>query len=299
MNDRGLLIIDEASGLEIDDVKDLSSTRSSGAVTMNKIVKGEARARTRLIWLSNPRSGKNLSDFYWKGYGAFQEFIPVAEDQARYDLVLTAAREDIDELKGIEGDLKPNVDVWSSLFALAWSLESHQIHFPKSFKDSVRETSNKLNDDFGGGPLIVGVAVHEKLLRLSCAFAVLCGEIYNGVLQVSDKHLMFADQFLRSTLSKPSFGYIDYIKEFKRAQVKRKENVTYIRALVTLHPALKVLLSSSGFKGFQFQEILGLERSESSKIMSDLITKGLLRPTTGATYIPDKMLMEISKQMEV
>ena len=39
MNDRGLLIIDEASGLDIDDVKDLSSTRSSGAVTMNKIVK--------------------------------------------------------------------------------------------------------------------------------------------------------------------------------------------------------------------------------------------------------------------
>ena len=67
MNDRGLLIIDEASGLDVDDIKDLSSTRSSGAVTLNKIVKGEARARTRLIWLSIPRSGRNLSDFYWKG----------------------------------------------------------------------------------------------------------------------------------------------------------------------------------------------------------------------------------------
>ena len=49
MNDRGLLMIDEASGLEVEDIKDLSSTRSSGAVTLNKIVKGEARARTRLL----------------------------------------------------------------------------------------------------------------------------------------------------------------------------------------------------------------------------------------------------------
>ena len=62
---------------------------------------------------------------------------------------------------------------------------------------------------------------------------------------------------------------------------------------------MKVLLSSSGFKGFQFQEILGLERTESSKILSDLITRGLIRPTAGATYVPDKVLMEIAKQVEV
>lgn len=299
MNDRGLLIIDEASGLEVDDVKDLSSTRSSGAVTINKIVKGEARARTRLLWLSNPRSGKNLSDFYWRGYGAFQEFIPVAEDQARYDLVLTAAREDIDVLVGIEEEHKPNVSAWGNLFNLAWGIDADGIHFEKDFKSRVREVATQLNLDFGGGPLVVGVAVHEKLLRLTCAFAVLCGSIVHRTVQVEEKHLLFADEFLRSTLNKHSFGYGDYIREFKRAQTKRADNIDYVRAVVALHPALKILLSSSSFKGFQFQEILGIERAESSKIMSDLITRGLLRPTTGATYVPDKMLMEIAKEMEV
>lgn len=299
MNDRGLLIIDEASGLDVDDIKDLSSTRSSGAVTLNKIVKGEARARTRLVWLSNPRSGRNLSDFYWKGYGAFQEFIPVAEDQARYDLVLTAAREDIDVLDGIDSETQPKIAVWQDLINAAWGISSEDIIFPKDFKSRVRDLSRKLNEDFGGGPLVVGVAVHEKLLRLCCAMAVLCGDIYEGKLHVSEKHLQWADEFLRMTLQKESLAYADYIREFKRAQVKRSENTSYIRGLLTLHPALRVLLSSSSFKGFQFQEILGIDRADSAKIMSDLITRGLLRPVSNATYVPDKMLMEIAKQMEV
>lgn len=299
MNDRGLLVIDEASGLDVEDIKNLSSTRSSGAVTINKVVKGEARARTRIVWLSNPRRGCNLEDFYWKGFGAFQEFIPVAEDQARYDLVLTAAREDIDHLEGIEESAQPPIDLWRNLFALAWNFTVDEICLPSDFKGTVRKVANALNDDFGGGPLVVGVAVHEKLLRLACAFAVMCGSIKDDKLYVEEKHLNFADQFLRATLNKPSFGYGDYIREFKRAQKQRAENVAFIRTIVTAHPALKVLLSSSGFKGVQVEEILGIGRSESSKLMSSLITKGLLRPTSHATYVPDKMLMEIAKQMEV
>lgn len=299
MNDRGLLMIDEASGLEIEDVKDLSSTRSSGAVTLNKIVKGEARARTRLIWLSNPRSGKNLSDFYWKGFGAFQEFIPVMEDQARYDLVLTAAREDVEVLQGVETDSKPSFSLWRSLISQAWSVGADDIVLSKEISNGVREVSKKINDDLGGGSLVVGVAVHEKILRLTCAFAVLCGSFVNGRLIVTAKHLQFADQFLRQSLNKPSFGYGDFIREFKRAQLKRKENMDFVRALVATHPALKSLLTASSFKGFQFQEILGIDRTQSSAILSDLITRGLLRPGHGASYVPDKLLMEIAKQMEV
>lgn len=301
MNDRGLLIIDEASGLDVDDIKDLSSTRSSGAVTLNKIVKGEARARTRLLWFSNPRSGRNLSDFYWKGYGAFQEFIPVAEDQARYDLVLTAAREDIDVLEGIDSETQPQVESWRALFRAAWSMTADSIKISAEVKQAVREASRTLNDDLGGGSLVVGVAVHEKLLRLTCAFAMLCGgyDLVNHKLVLTPKHVAFARQFLTSTLNKPSLSYGDYIREFKRAKAKRNENMSFVRSLIAVHPAIKSLLTASSFKGYQFQEILGIDKIESSKIMSDLITKGLLRPGAGASYIPDRLLMEIAKQMEV
>lgn len=299
MNDRGLLVIDEASGLAVEDVKDLSSTRSSGAVTINKVVKGEARARTRLVWLSNPRSGKNLDEYYWKGYGAFQEFIPVAEDQARFDIVLSAARDDIEVLEGIDEEHEPIVDLWTNLFHYAWAVEKDNIVISKEIVQLVRKTAKDLGLKLGGGPLVVGVAAHEKVLRLSCAFAILCGSVHNGSLILEERHVHFAQEFFEFTLQKETFGYASYINESKRAKDKVKENTEYIRGLLALHPALRMLLSSVSFKGYQFQEILGINRDEASKIMSELITRGLIKPTTGANYVPDKMLIEVAKQAEV
>ena len=299
MNDKGLLFIDEASGLSVDDIKDLSSTRSSGAVTLNKIVKGEARARTRLVWLSNPRSGRNVAEFYWKGFGAFQEYIPVVEDQARYDLVLTAAREDIDVLDGIEATSMPQTELWRALFSVAWNLTSDQIKFSKDFKQAMRDTAHKLNDDYGGGPLVVGVAVHEKLLRLSCAMAVLCGDVYDGNLQVTTKHLDWAQQWLRYTLEKPSLSYGAYVREKRRAEQKKQENINWIKAQLELHPALKSLLTASSFKGYQITEILGIDRTDASKLLSELLGRGLVKTGRSSSYIPDKLLLDVARQEEV
>ena len=294
-------MIDEASGLEVEDIKDLSSTRSSGAVTLNKIVKGEARARTRLLWFSNPCNGRNLSDFYWKGFGAFQEFIPVMEDQARFDLVVSAAREDVDVLGDFDYDTPVRTAPWKALFSLAWSIASDDIKITAEAKQAVRACARELNEKLGGGPLIVGVAVHEKLLRLACAFAVASGayDPITGWLQVDAKYVQWAKEFLWVTLNKPSMAYGDYIREFKRAQAKRADNMQFIRTLIAVNPAIKALLTASSFKGFQFQEILGMSKDESSKIMSDLITRGLLRPGPSASYIPDKLLMEVAKQMDL
>lgn len=302
MNDKGLLIVDEASGLSVDDIKDLSATRSSGAVTINKIAKGEARARTRLFWLSNPRSGKNLEDFYWRGYGAFTEFIPVVEDQARYDLVLTAAREDVPQLVGFmdEGD-PPPVDKWQALVEYAWSVTAENILIDKQLAAHIAQAARDLDNDYGGGPLVVGVAVHEKLIRLSCAIAILCGSIIpeSGKLWLKDKHVDFAAEFLRMLFDKPSLDYKNYINEYRKAQKKRSENTKYIRTIVVQYPALKVLLSSNVFRGNQLREVLGVEQNEASKIISELLRKGLLKVTGSGAYAPDKLLIEIAKQMEV
>lgn len=299
MNDRGLLIVDEASGLSIDDIKDLSATRSSGAVTINKIAKGEARARTRLLWMSNPRSGRNLEDFYWKGYGAFLEFIPVAEDQARYDLVLTAAREDVATLEGVPENLgEPDFDKWRSLINFAWSVSADNVQYSDEVAPTVAQVAKELDAEYGGGPLVVGVAVHEKLMRLSCAFAVLCGSIYGDVLKVTSKHVRYAKEFLIITYDKCSLDYKGYIAEYKRAQKARTENTKYVRGMVANYPALKVLLSSNVFRGTQVREVLGVDQTEASKIISDLLRRGLLKVTGSGAYAPDKLLIEIAKQME-
>lgn len=297
MNDKGLLVIDEASGLEIEDIKELSATRSSGAVTINKIAKGEARARTRLIWLSNPRSGRNIEDFYWKGYGAFVEFIPVVEDQARYDLVLSAAREDVTELKGLNGELADPTK-YKGLFSFAWTIAKDDVVISKETAATVEQVVKELSEKYDGGPLVVGVAVHEKLLRMSCAFATLCGSIIGKRLIVQPEHVKYAYEFLDSTLSKPTLDYKGFIEENKRASRERAKNVTFVRSLVAQYPAIRILLSAARFRGGQVQEILGIDRTEASKIISELLTRGLMKIAFNGTYQSDKILIDIARQME-
>lgn len=298
MNDKGLLVIDEASGLEIDDIKELSATRSSGAVTINKIAKGEARARTRLIWLSNPRSGKNIEDFYWKGYGAFVEYIPVVEDQARYDLVLSAAREDVGELKGLRQEMVDE-SKYKNLFSFSWTVERDDIVLSKETQAEVTKVVRELAANYDGGPLVVGVAVHEKLLRLSCAFATLCGSIIGKRLVVQPQHVQFAKEFLEETLNKPTLDYKSFIEESRRAAREKVRNIDFVKGLVTQYPAIRVLLSAQRFKGNQVQEILGVDRMEASKIISELLTRGLMKIGYNGAYQSDKILIDIARQMEV
>jgi len=297
LNDRGFLVIDEASGLTVEDIKDLSSTRSSGAVTLQKVVQGEARARTRLLWLTNPRSGLNTCDYYWQGYSVFLEYIPAAEDQARFDLVLVAAREDVTDPEGVDLTHGPKLEVWRNLIATAWIIPAEKIEYDAEFKDAVRKTAKELNETFGGTPIIIGVAVHEKLLRLSCAMAVLSGsiELNTGRLKLSLKHLEFAKQFIVFCLSKATMGYKGYIKHLKLARKEREESVNFVRSLLVTHPAMRNIFMATSFKGSQFVEILGVSKDEASKIMSELVRRNMLSIYAHGTYKPDALLIQIAR----
>ena len=133
-------------------------------------------------------------------------------------------------LDGIDSTTMPQTAMWRALFSAAWNLTADQIKFSSDFKATMREVAHKLNDDYGGGPLVVGVAVHEKLLRLSCAMAVLCGDVYEGNLQVTSKHLDWAQQWLRYTLEKPSLSI-----RCLRRRVLREIRRRWLPLMMTCH----------------------------------------------------------------
>lgn len=300
MNDRGLLGVDEASGLTVSDFQELSSARSSGAVTINKIVKSEARARTRLVWISNPRSGRNLSEFYYKGFDAFREFIPVAEDQARFDVVISAAREDVTELQGTEeppSDIESTLNMYRALVNYAWEIRDFELFISKDVVQYVHNKSMELGKKMSGGPLIVEVAVHEKILRLGFAIAVLSGSINNKGVTLLQSHIDYAVQFLEETLNKKSFGYGEFVEENHRVSNNLDNNIAYLRTVCATHPALSVLLSSNQFRGSQMSEVLGLDRGEHAKLLSELLQRGLIHLGRSGYYTPDKLMVDVVKQV--
>lgn len=225
------------------------------------------------------------------------EYIPVVEDQARFDLVLSAAREDVPQLKGLSTDVVDEAK-YRSLFSFAWNTERDDVVISKETIREVEQVVNEVAKVYEGGPLVVSVAVHEKLLRLSCAFAVLCGSIVGKRLIVQPSHVQFAKEFLCATLDKPTLDYKSFIDESKRAARQRSKNIAFVKGLVVQYPAIRVLLSAQRFRGSQVQEILGVDRTEASKIISELLTRGLMKITYNGSYQSDKILIDIARQME-
>ena len=60
---------------------------------------------------------------------------------------------------------------------------------------------------------------------------------------------------------------------------------------------MSVLLSSNSFRGSQMSEVLGLDRGEHAKLLSELLQRGLIHLGRSGYYTPDKFMVEIVKQV--
>lgn len=298
LNDKGFLTIDEATGLTVEDITQMSSVRSGCVATINKVVRGEARARTRLFWISNPRSGKNIAEYFWKGFGAFQEFIPVNEDQARFDMVIGASRDDIDTLQDIKSSLLTEEEVtkYRNLIHSAWTIETKQIK-GLDYK-YLHEVTTKLCDKYRGGTLLIREAAYEKVLRIACALAVLsCSFNEKKELMITNKMLDWACEYMSYLFNQSSIDYIYYVSKVQEEERLMKENTEYATALCSQYPALRVLLNNTKFRGTQMAEVLGLDKDAVSKLLSQMLLKGLIKMTTGGLYTPSVSLINIIRKL--
>lgn len=298
LNDKGFCVIDEATGLEVEDITQMSSVRSSCVATINKVVRGEARARTRLFWIANPRSGKNINEYFYKGFDAFREFIPVNEDQARYDLVIGASRDDIDTLQDIKnGPLDEFIiSKYRNLINGAWNLETSRI-LPVDY-EHLHKVTTELCDKYRGGTLLIKEAAYEKVLRIAAALSVLSGSFNEKQqLVISNKMLDWAADYLSYIFTRSSIDYAYYVGKVQEEERLMKQNTEYATALCTQYPALRVLLNNTKFRGVQMQEVLGLDRDAVSKLLSQMLLKGLIKMSTGGLYTPSVSLINIIRKL--
>ncbi len=104
--DRRLLAIDEVSGLTTEMISNMSGMRSDGIAALTKIHQEKTFARTRLIWISNPRGRNKGLRAYNTGIEAVQELIGRPEDVRRFDFAVTVAKDNkigLDQHLSMEG----------------------------------------------------------------------------------------------------------------------------------------------------------------------------------------------------
>jgi hypothetical protein len=295
LNDRRLLVIDEAGNLPTEHIARMSSMRSSGIAEIVKVHTERTNARTRQIWISNPRSPRPLSSFS-QGVIAVKELVGAPEDIARFDVVLTAAAADvplhiINSTRVLEEPRIFTSELCHQRVMWAWSRSSDQIAFQPRAVQAVLELAQTQGEKYRYTteiPLVEPNEQRVKLARMSVAAAALFFSTIEGdatKILVRPEHVEFSYNFLERAYAKPSLAFDEYAdQQARRFEVTDEERVRGILAREA--GAARALMEQEQMTQRDLQEILGYDdRGGLRSAVAVLRDAGFLRRQGSSFYV--------------
>lgn len=292
MNDMRLYIIDETSGLALEDIELMSGVRSSGIAEIVKVHQERTFARTRKIWLSNPRAPYPLNS-YNTGVEAIAELIGKPEDISRFDLAITLAEDEVPIEIINRGYLNKVHHIYTSelchkLIMWAWTLKEENIFFTKEAENKCLEWAFKLSAKYTSViPLVHSSEQRIKIARLSVALAARLFSTNDGInLIIKEEHVDYVCNFLMKLYDKPSMGYNVY-SMMKGEFLGEDDKEALINILVGQEYSEDLLTSMLYTKFIRLSDIenfTGLDRSDCKTILSLLVRKKALIAGYNALY---------------
>jgi Toprim-like/MCM P-loop domain len=280
VNDRRLVVLDEVSGLSPEHISQLSSVRSSGIAELTKIQQERTHARTRLIWLGNPRDGGRMEE-HPDGVMAIRPLIGNPEDVARFDLAMTVSSEDVEaatiNARATAGQPRFTQEALRALVRWVWSRKPENVRWEPEAVDRVYALALDLGRRYVEDPPLVQAAnVREKVARIAVALAArtFSTDDRGEDIIVTARHAEDAVKFLERLYNMPRFGYGERSAEFlrNRAQADRPENINAARLLLKNNPGLDSFLRTQGkFRRQDLEEVLNIEREDANAIISTLM----------------------------
>jgi hypothetical protein len=224
LNDRKLLVIDELTGLKEDDLGRMTESRSTGVLKVDRAVNAETNARTRLLFMTNPRHGKQLFEFS-HGIESLKSIFAEAADIRRLDLSLFLATKDIPkdvlnkkftrpETQLIQPDTMKHSILW------AWSRKPEQIVLTEPALELILYYAGELGSKYGAAediPLVSPADERIKLARMSVALAALLHSTDDNheLIIVKPEHVEFVKQYLETIFDAKNCRYDQYANNAK------------------------------------------------------------------------------------
>lgn len=307
INDRRAVILDEVAGLSRDEIGQLSSVRSSGIAKIQKIESQETFARTRLLWLANPRDGKSLAEHTY-GVRAIAPLIGNPEDIARFDFALAVSS---DEVPFAEINTRPKADgfkiapeLYRSLVFWAWSRKAEDVIIADDTLAAILEESNQLPKEFiEKPPLVQGANIRMKLARIATAIAsrlFSTDETYEKVL-VRPEHVLAASRFLTRLYSNHNFGYQAESRHDKEAMLAADKQRASTKIFIhSTHGLLKFLMNTptNYFGRQQVEEFLNCSREHANGVIKSLSDRDMVKPGEQGQVVMQPILLDILREMK-
>ena len=313
LNHKGLLLLDEMSGLSKETMSTLTDMRSEGIASIEKIVKGKAPAKTRLLWISNPRTNsdgnsRSIED-YPNGVKVILDLVGSDEDIARFDFVyiLPSSKEYIapifDDEREKEELLKIknkgiNNQPYHHLIQWAWSRKADQVKFDKQVDRYIWHTAQQLNEKYDTSIKFFGSEAAYKLARLSVSCAIMCFS-HDGTgesIFVKKEHVDWAAKFLVDCYDNDTFRLTEYAEQAKFTTTTNESVNNIFASLVHTYPMIMKSLASQTETSLRMLEaVSGLEKKDFNPVFSTLLRNGLVVQGSRENIMATKRFREALK----
>lgn len=287
MSDRRLVVLDEASGLTPDQIASMSDVRSRGVIRLQKIQAEQAWARTRLVWLSNPRD--ESMDRYMYGMQSIQPLIGNREDIARFDFAMALNARDVDRDAIYQAPSSEFPDYESESFhrrvMWAWSRGENDVEWDDGVEADVLRGAEWLGDKYvSDPPLVQSANAHVKLARLAVAMAssVFSTDSSGKRIIVKREHVRDALKMIDYLYSKETFGYATMSERAHSMSERANENLEEAKRYLLENRMMIEFLhtgaSTGAFRSDMLEHMLNLPPTEANAVLYQLFKWGLVTP---------------------
>lgn len=296
LNDGGLLTIDELSGLSEDDLGVMSDVRSSGIARATGVITAETTSRTRAIYISNPRNGRQLNSETY-GVSAVLKLMGKAEDVRRLDLAMSVASGDVDPAL-VNKSLKeipevPHVytsDACNTRVLWAWSRRPDDIVFTEEATSRILKKATEMGAKYSSKvPIVEAADQRIKIARLSVAAAacVFSSDEAGQKVIVKPEHVDFVVDFMNELYCSKSFGYDKLSAQDTITSDTSADNIQRLRKAYLALPIMdfnemsKTLYQLPYFSRATLEDYTGLSKDDLKMLLKFMTNNHLVDKVRG------------------
>lgn len=297
-----------------DDLAKMSDVRSSGIAKASGVVTAETTSRTRMIFISNPRNGRQLKAENY-GVSSILKLWGKAEDVRRLDFAVGVASGEVeaDIVNKSILDIPPvehkfTTDKCKMRVMWAWSRRPENVIFTQAASDTILQNAAKMGKKYSSRiPLVEPADQRLKLARLSVGVAASVYSTDDGTnIIVDEAHVNFVVSYLNEVYDSKALAYDRFsADEFENsdttdaAMARLKTGFIGIPfATRSVMDVVKALYQMPYFNRNTLEDATGLDRDELKNLLQFLISNSIIekagqdykRTPVGLTFIEQLLI---------
>lgn len=289
-NNRRLVVIDEAGGMSETDIAKMSSVRSQGIASITKIQSQQTEARTRLLWLANPRDSMTVNEFS-SGIDMIKSLVSFPEDIARWDVIMIVSKDEIrfsDMATRQRGTVEHvyNETLCHNLVLWSWCREVNEIEITEEAENECYNLADKMCKKYSSDFTLVNPAEQRiKIIRLATALAARLYSSPDGKrLIVYKNHVRYIYDFLNRTYDSKYFKYDQWsTNQTAGTRIINIEEVEQFCKEIGPYGCMK-FHEQSGMSLQEIENYLGITHDEAKSKLSKLLLNNAMSKSKGNYY---------------